>query len=390
MKYIDELNLTNKRVFIRADLNVPLKNGAVADDHRIRASIPTIEYALKAGAKVILCSHLGRPEGKQAEFSLRPVAERLQALLNIDVTLAPDCIGPEVAALAAKQQASEILLLENVRFYDEEEANDPAFAEKLASLCDVYVNDAFATAHRKHASTAGITKFVKEKAGGFTMKDELTYFNKAFHDPKRPLLAIFGGAKVSTKMAAIRAVGERADMIIIGGAMANTFFAALGYDVGKSLFELEEVSNARDIEQQLRGRGAELLLPTDVVVASELKGGVPTKVVSVKSIPNNEMALDIGPESIKIFQEAISRAATILWNGPMGAFETEEFGSGTYAIVDALSNANALTVVGGGDTDLALHNRNAFDKMSYVSTAGGAFLKLLEGGTLAAVKALES
>ncbi|MCC6954341.1 MAG: phosphoglycerate kinase [Deltaproteobacteria bacterium] len=387
MKFIDELDIAGKRVFLRADLSVPLEAGKVADDHRIRATIPTIEYALKKGASVILCSHLDRPKGRDMKYSLAPVADRLRELLKAEVALAPDCVGEEIERLSKVLRPGEVLLLENVRFHAEEEANDPAFAEQLSKLGDVYVNDAFATAHRKHASTAGITKFFSVKGGGFTMKDELSYFHRAFNDPKRPLVAIFGGAKVSTKMAAIRAVGERADKVLIGGAMANTFFAAAGYNVGKSLFEPEEVDNARDIQSKMGS--AKLLLPTDVVVASELKSGIPTKTVAVTEIPAEQMALDVGPQTVAQFREAIRGAATILWNGPMGAFETEEFASGTYAIVDALSESEALTVVGGGDTDLALHRRHAFEKMSYVSTAGGAFLKLLEGGSLAAVKALE-
>ena len=389
MKYVDELQLKGKRVFLRADLSVPLEDGKVADDHRIRATVPTIQHILQAGGSIVLVSHLGRPEGRDMTQSLKPVAERLSELLKLPVALAPDCVGPEVEAMAKALQPGQILLLENVRFHEAEEKNDPVFAEQLSKLAEVYVNDAFATAHRKHASTAGITKFMSEKAGGFTLKDELGYFNKAFNDPKRPLLAIFGGAKVSTKMAAIRAVGERADMIAIGGAMANTFFVAQGHSVGKSLFEPEEVERAKEIEQFLRARGCELILPVDLVVAKELKDGVPTEVVSVTGIPADGMALDVGPATVKLIESAVSRAKTILWNGPMGAFEKESFAAGTYAVVDALAGSSALTVVGGGDTDLALHRRHAFEKMGYVSTAGGAFLKLLEGGSLAAVKALE-
>ncbi len=386
MKFVDELNLQGKRVFLRADLNVPIENGVIQDDHRIQATLPTLEYCLDHGASVVLCSHLGRPEGRQSEFSLGPVAVRLAELLGRTVTLAPDCIGEKSEQLASVLKAGEVLLLENVRFYEEEEKNDSEFAAKLARLADVYVNDAFATAHRKHASTAGITKFFQEKAGGFTLKTELSYFGRAFHNPERPLVAIFGGAKVSTKMAAIKGMGARADRIIIGGAMANTFFVALGYSVGGSLYEPEEVARAAAILEEF-GR-SKLLLPTDVVVASKLAAGEPTEVRLATEIRAGEMALDIGPMSVKLFREAILLAKTSVWNGPMGAFEVEEFSAGTYGIVDALVDTEALTVVGGGDTDLALTRRDAVEKMSFVSTAGGAFLKLLEGVELPAVKAL--
>lgn len=391
MKYIDELELSGKTVFIRADLNVPFdKAGQIADDNRIRASLPTIEHALKQGAKIVLASHLGRPDGVRNEkYSLKPVAKRVAELTHAPVIMAEDCIGEAVEKQASLLKPGEILLLENLRFHAAEEANDPTFSEALGKLAQVYVNDAFATAHRKHASTAGITKFIATKAGGFTLKHELGYFNKAFKEPARPFLAIFGGSKVSTKMEAIRFVGQRADMLIIGGAMANTFFVADGLQVGRSLYEPEEVENARQIKKELAERGCELLLPVDVVVADELKSGVPTKVVPITGIEPNAMALDVGPESVGRFAGAIERAKTIVWNGPMGAFETEEFSAGTFHIVDALAASSAMTVVGGGDTDLALHQRHAFDKMSYVSTAGGAFLKLLEGKELPAVKALE-
>lgn len=391
MKYIDDLNLQGKRLFFRGDLNVPLENGQVADDYRIRATLPSIEYALKKGARVIIASHLGRPDGKRdMKYSLGPVAKRLGELLHMTVPLAPDCVGPEVKVAVDALKPGQVLLLENVRFHAEEEANDEAFAKQLAELCDAYVNDAFATAHRKHASTAGICKFVAEKAGGFTMKDELTYFAKAWQNPAKPLVAIFGGAKVSTKMAAIKNVASKADAVIIGGAMANTFFVARGMNVGKSLFEPEQVEAAKATEAFLKEKGCKLLLPTDVVVAAELKGGIPTKIVPVNAIGTDDRALDVGPKSVEEFAKAIQQAKTVIWNGPMGAFETEEFASGTYRMIDALVSSSAFTVVGGGDTDLALHRRGAFEKMGYVSTAGGAFLKLLEGATLGAVKALES
>lgn len=395
MQYIDQLDqssLKGKKVFIRADLNVPIGNdGEVADNTRIVASIPTIKYATDAGASVVLASHLGRPKGAvNKKYSLAPVAKRLRELMGVDVIMANDCIGQEVINAAQNLKPGQILLLENLRFHNEEEANDEQFAKQLGALADVYANDAFATAHRAHASTAGITKFVNIKVGGFTLKEELEYFAKAFTNPKRPLVAIFGGAKVSTKMDALRHVGQNANRIIIGGAMANTFFVAAGYNVGLSLYEQTEVQNARTIKEQLEKAGCEVVLPVDVVIAKELKSGIATTVVSVDSIPENEMALDIGPKSVELFRSKLSDSGTIVWNGPMGAFETPEFASGTYAIVDILIDSPALTVVGGGDTDRALHDKHAIDKMGYVSTAGGAFLELLEGKTLPAVAALEA
>lgn len=391
MKYIDEIELAGKTVFIRSDLNVPLdKGGKIADDTRIRASLPTIKYALDKGAKVIICSHFGRPKGRQMEFSLKPVAAALAAALSCKVELAADCIGDDVLKSAKALKNKEVLLLENVRFHDEEEKNHPNFAKELAKLAEVYVNDAFATAHRAHASTAGMLPFMKVAAGGFTLKNELGYFGRAFSNPERPLVAIFGGAKVSTKIAAIKNVGKRADRILIGGAMANTFFAARGLSVGKSLYEPELLEVARETEKQLAGNNCELVLPVDVVVASELKSGVPTRTVDINNIDYTTMALDIGEKSVTLFRAALSDAKTIIWNGPMGAFETPEFSVGTFALVDILASSKALTVVGGGDTDLALHQKHAFDKMGYVSTAGGAFLSLLEGAELPAVAALEA
>lgn len=390
MNYIDQLELKDKTVFIRADLNVPLdEQGVIADDLRIRASLPTIEYALQHGAKVIVASHLGRPKGRDMKESLKPVAERLQALLNIEVTLAEDCIGPGVEAAAKALKPGSVLLLENVRFHKEEEKNDPQFAAALAKLCEVYVNDAFATAHRAHASTEGMVALVPVVGGGFTLKNELEYFARAFGNPERPLVAIFGGSKVSTKITAIKNVGTRANKIIVGGAMANTFFAADGMNVGKSLVEMDHLDTARETRKWLAEHQCELVLPVDVVCAAEFKGGIPTKVLPVNAIEDGLMALDVGPKSLELFTKAISDAKTIIWNGPVGAFEMEEYSAGTFGLVEALGKSSALTVVGGGDTDLALHQCHAFDTMDYVSTAGGAFLCLLEGEPLPAVEALQ-
>lgn len=391
MKFVDELDLAGKRVFLRADLNVPLtKDGSIADDIRVQATLPTIEAILERGGSVVLASHLGRPDGVRNEkYSLAPVATHLTKLLKREVTLTDDCVSQEAQQKAAALRPGEVLLLENLRFHAEEEANDPDFCKTLASMADVYVNDAFGTAHRKHASTYGITKYCAVKAGGLTMKAELRYFAQAFENPQRPLVAIFGGAKISTKLSAITNVAKTADKIIVGGAMANTFFAARGLNVGRSLYEPQEFDNARRCEEALREQGCELHLPVDVVVAPELKAGVKTSIVPVSAIGEEEMALDIGPETIAAFKQALTDAKTIVWNGPMGAFETEEFSAGTFAIVDALAESKALTVVGGGDTDLALHQRHAFEAMDYVSTGGGAFLKLLEGKQLPAIEALK-
>ena len=392
MKYIDQLNLTNKRVFIRADLDVPIaENKTVANDTRIRALLPTLNYAIEHGAKIILAAHMGRPKGeKNPKYSLAPVAEHLKKLVSADIIMANDCIGDEVRAKVNNLKPKQILVLENLRFYLDEEKNNPDFSKQLASLCDVYINDAFATSHRAHASSAGMAAFVAEKAGGFNLKKELEYFDKAMKTPKRPLATIFGGAKVSTKMDAIKNVGKTADIIVIGGAMANTFFVADGLNVGKSLYEPEEVENAKNIARELKAGGCKLILPVDVVVAEKLESGVPTKTVAINNIGDNEMALDIGPKSVQLIADALKEANTIVWNGPVGAFETKEFSNGTYSVVDLLVNSKALTVVGGGDTDRALHDKHAMDKMGYVSTAGGAFLELLEGKTLPAVQALEA
>lgn len=390
MKTIEDLSLNGKTVLIRCDFNVPMsKDGIIADDHRIKASLPTISYALEKNAKVVLCSHMGRPKGKkEPSLSLAPIGKRLSELLHKEVTFIEDCIGEIVKKQISEKKPGDVILLENVRYYDQDEANDDAFSKELASLAEVFINDAFATAHRAHASTVGVTKYITEKAAGFTVRDEVEYFNRACSSPAKPLLAIFGGAKVSTKIQAIKNVGAVADMVILGGAMANTFFAAEGLEVGKSLCEKDLLSLAKETKEWFAANDKQLLLPVDVVVASALSSGIETKVVDVNAIPSDMMALDIGPKTIQLFSEAIKKAKTIVWNGPMGAFETPEFSSGTFALVDQLCVAEALTVVGGGDTDLALNQKNAFDKMDFVSTAGGAFLEMLEGKTLPAIAAL--
>lgn len=396
VKYIDQIDLCGKKVFIRADLNVPLdEKGNITDDYRLRASLPTINYALEQGARIILASHLGRPKGKFVpSMSLKSIVGLLRTFLGKPVQMAGDCIGKETEGLVTSLKPGEILLLENVRFHPEEEANDSHFARLLAHQADVYINDAFAAAHRAHASMVAIAQCIPVRAGGYTLKDEVEYFKKVFENPSHPLVVIFGGAKISTKILAIKNLGQKADRILIGGAMANTFLAGNGVEVGKSLFEPQEKDRAREILAYLQAKGCAVFLPKDVVVAEELKPGVKAKVVGVspakgEKIEPGFMALDIGPATIEAYKQALCDAKTILWNGPMGAFEVEDFSRGTYAIIDILAESKALTVIGGGDTDLALHRRGAFEKMSYVSTAGGAFLELLEGKELPGIVALD-
>jgi phosphoglycerate kinase len=391
IRTIDQLDLSGKRTLVRVDFNVPMdKSGNVTDITRLQAALPTIRMAMEKGAKTILLSHLGRPKGKRVpEMSLAPVAPRLSALLGKPVSFVPDCAGEAAEKAVAAMNPGDVLLLENVRYYAEEEKNDEGFGRKLADLCDVYVNDAFATAHRGHASNVAILKFVKERAAGLLMKDEIAYFEKALVAPARPLVAVFGGAKISGKIEAINNVLGKVDKILIGGAMANTFFAALGYGVGKSLFEAEMVETAGQVLSGAASRKVRLYLPVDVVVADRLEATAANRTVPAQEIPDGMMALDIGPASSILFREAIQDAKTIVWNGPMGAFETAPFAAGTLAIMRALAESDATTIVGGGDTDTALHKAGLFSRMSYVSTGGGAFLELLEGKRLPGIVALE-
>jgi phosphoglycerate kinase len=391
IRTIDQLDLSGKRTLVRVDFNVPMdKSGNVTDITRLQAALPTIRMAVEKGAKTILLSHLGRPKGKRVpEMSLAPVAPRLSTLLGKPVSFLSDCVGEEAEKAVAAMKPGDVILLENVRYHAEEEKNDEGFGRKLAALCDVYVNDAFATAHRGHASNVAILKFVKERAAGLLMKDEIAYFEKALVSPARPLIAVFGGAKISGKIEAINNVLGKVDKILIGGAMANTFFAALGYGVGRSLFEAEMVETARQVLSGAASRKVRLYLPVDVVVADRLEATAATRTLPAQEIPEGMMALDIGPASSILFREAIQDAKTIVWNGPMGAFETAPFAAGTLAIMRALAESDATTIVGGGDTDTALHKAGLFSRMSYVSTGGGAFLELLEGKRLPGIVALE-
>jgi len=391
IKYIDELNLKDKRVFLRVDFNVPLSEDCkVADDTRIKAALPTIQYILENNAPVVIASHLGRPKGKRKkELSLAPVAERLQELLNKRVEFVDECIGEKVETRAKSLKPKEILLLENLRFYPEEEKNDEVFAKGLASLADVYVYDAFAVAHRAHASVEAITRFFSIKGAGFLIKKELTSLEKALHNPERPLVALIGGAKVSGKLEILENLIQRVDKLLIGGGMAFTFLRSMGYEVGKSLVEEELVKVAKTTLEKAKDSQVEIVLPVDFVVAPSRDENVPTKVVPREEIPPEWMGLDIGPQTIKIFSEAIRNSKTVIWNGPMGVFEIEKFAKGTESIVREIANSSAMSVVGGGDTDAALNKTGLTDKITFVSTAGGAFMELLKGSELPAIKALE-
>ena len=391
-RYINEVELEGKTIIVRADLNVPYdENQNITDDNRIRGILPTINYALDEGAKVILMSHMGRPQGEYvAHLSLAPVARRLSRLLNKDVLLAPDSVGPEVKKIIQDAVPGDIILLENLRFHPEEQMNEDEFAKELAGSADIYVNDAFAVAHRAHASVVAITKYVPICVAGFLMKNELLYFHRAMDDPARPLVAIIGGAKVSSKISAIENLMEVADKLIIGGAMANTFLKAIYYDIGaKSLVEEELVEKARSIMRKARRRGVKFYIPVDCVVADRFDKKAETKITTVQEVPENWMIADIGPATSTLFAEALANAKTIIWNGPMGAFEIDAFSRGTYQMVQTVANTYSLTIVGGGDTDVAVHRAGESSRISYISTGGGAFLKLLEGSELPGIAALE-
>jgi len=391
MKYIDQIDIKGKRVFLRVDFNVPMDEyGNITDDARIRAHLPTINYALDEHAKVIIGSHMGRPKGKKSEeFSLKPIAKRLSRLLQKDVLFLDDCIGSEVEKAISEMKDGNVVLLENLRFYNGEEKNDSEFASQLAKLCDVYVDDAFAVSHRKAASNAAITEFVKVCAAGFLMRNELDYFNKAMGDPVRPLVAIIGGAKVSDKIGVLEKLMEKVDKLIVGGGMAFTFLKALGNEIGKSICEENMLDMARDIIKKANDRKVKFYLPVDCVVAEKAAVDAEVKICTVQEIPKDWMGLDIGPATTSLFSEALQDAKTIVWNGPMGMFELDPFSRGTFAMVTYVANAHALTIVGGGDTDVAVHRAGESMKISYISTGGGAFLELLEGKTMPAIEALE-
>jgi len=389
-KTIEKVDLKGRRVFIRADFNVPIDDdGNITDDGRIRSTLPTINYALDAGAKVILASHLGRPKGKPSpKYSLAPVAKRLHRLLNKEVQFAKDCIGPEVDRMVAAMQPGDVLLLENLRFHAEEEKNDEAFSKALASFTDVYVNDAFGTAHRAHASTYGITKYVPLSVAGFLMIREITYLQKTVANPVRPFVAILGGAKVSGKIGVIENLQNKVDKIIVGGAMAFTFMKAMGNEVGNSLVEPDMIEMAERLRKSARDKGVKFYLPVDFVVAENTNDGAETKIVTSQELPRGWVGLDIGPATVRLFSEALQNAKTIIWNGPMGLFEKDAYSRGTFAIARSVADAFATTIVGGGDTDVAVHKAGVSDSMTFISTGGGASLELLEGKELPGLAAL--
>ncbi len=389
-KTIEKVDLKGKRVFIRADFNVPFdENGNITDDGRIRSTLPTINYALDAGAKVILASHLGRPKGKpDPKYSLAPVALRLNRLLNKEVKFAKDCIGPDVEHLVQGMRPGDVLLLENLRFHAEEEKNDEGFSKALAAFTDVYVNDAFGTAHRAHASIYGITKFVKESVAGFLMKKEIEYLQKTVANPVRPFVAILGGAKVSGKIGVIENLQNKVDKIIVGGAMAFTFIKAQGQEVGNSLVEPDMLEMAERLRKSAHDKGVKFYLPVDFVVAENANDGAETKIVTSQEIPKGWVGLDIGPATTRLFAEAIQDAKTIIWNGPMGMFEKDAYSRGTFAIARSVADAYATTIVGGGDTDVAVHKAGVSDSITFISTGGGASLELLEGKELPGLAAL--
>jgi phosphoglycerate kinase len=380
---IEDLPIAQKRVFIRADFNVPLDaNLMVTDDRRIRSTLPTINYAIDEGAKVILASHLGRPKGKvDPKYSLAPVARRLQRLLNKEVILAPDCVGSQVEHLVSKMKNGDVLLLENLRFHIEEERNDEKFARELASLADFYINDAFGACHRAHASIVGIPKFLPSGAG-FLLKREVEYLKGAVESPIRPFVVILGGAKVGGKIGVLENLADKADKVIVGGGMAFTFIKALEYEVGDSIVENDMIDFAIKIMEKLRKNKVKFYLPVDFVIAQNIAAGVETKIVPMQEIPPGWRGLDIGPASVKLFSEALQDAKTILWNGPMGVFEIDAFSRGTIAIAHAVAESYALTIIGGGDTDYAVHKAGVSDSISFISTGGGAALQLLEGKEL--------
>ena len=390
---IRDLDVSSKEVLMRVDFNVPLKDGVITDDTRIQGAVPSIRHLLAGGAKLVLCSHLGRPQaGPEPKFSLAPTAAKLGEILGLTVKLAPDCIGEEVAALRAAIQPGEVLLLENTRFYPEEEANDAAFAEKLAGTAEIYVNDAFGTAHRAHASTEGVTHFVKQSAMGLLMERELEYLDGKLQAPEKPFLVIMGGAKVSDKIQVITALMEKADAFLIGGAMANTFRKAQGYQTGNSRVEADKLDLALDILAKAEAKGVRFLLPADTRVTQEFKEGAETQVTGIYGqggeTPEGWEGIDIGDVAIAEFCEEVAKARTVIWNGPMGVFEIASFAKGTRAIAEAMAASDAVTIVGGGDSVTAVNQFGLDDKMTFISTGGGASLELLEGKVLPGVAAL--
>ena len=389
---LTESDVSGKRVLVRADFNVPLgDNGNITDETRIKTALPTIKDLTGKGGKVILCSHMGRPKGEvKEELRLTAVAERLSQLLGQEVIKTDDCVGDGVASAVSAMKNGDVILLENLRFHNEETSNDPEFAKQLASNADLYVNEAFGTAHRAHASTEGVTKYLSPSVAGYLIEKELDYLQDAVDNPKRPLAAIIGGSKVSSKIGVIETLLDKCDKLLIGGGMIFTFYKARGLSVGNSLVEEDKLELAKSLEAKAKEQGVELLLPTDVVVADNFAPDANSKTVSINDIPDGWMGLDIGPDSIKVFQDALADCKAVIWNGPMGVFEFDKFAAGTEAIAHTLAGkSDAVTIIGGGDSVAAVEKVGVADKMSHISTGGGASLELLEGKTLPGIVALD-
>jgi len=392
MNSIEQVDIAGKRVLMRVDFNVPVDaDGNITDTTRIKAHLRTIRYCMEKGAKLILISHMGRPKGQRVDkLTLKPCAASLSGFLGKEVPFVDDCIGEKAAGAVASMKPGDVVLLENLRFHIGDEKNDPEFARELAKLCDVYIDDAFAVAHRKAASNSAITQAVKSCASGFLLKDEIDYFNKAMKNPARPLVAIIGGAKVSDKIGVLENLVDTVNMLIIGGGMAFTFLKAMGKEIGKSICEIDMLDKARSIMEKAESKNVKILLPLDCIVADKAEAGAAANVCSIDNIPKDALGLDIGPETLKVFGNAVKEAKTIVWNGPMGMFELEAFSKGTFGLAKDVAGSGALSIIGGGDTDSAVHKAGVSDKISYISTGGGAFLELLEGKTMPAVEALET
>lgn len=390
MKSIHDLTLADKRVLVRVDFNVPMdEHGNITDDIRIRMALPTLKHILENQGKLIICSHMGRPKGQRVEeYSLAPIAKHLEMLLGTPVILAPDCVGSETASLAEKLVAGEVLLLENLRFHKEETENDREFSKQLGALAEVYINDAFAVSHRAHASVVGVAEFFEEKGAGYLLQTEMDYFHKSMDEPIRPLVALVGGAKVSSKLGALKNMLDKVDSMVIGGAMANTFLKSMGVDVGASKIEEDLLDTAQEFIKSAEEKEVRLYFPIDFVVADRFAPDAVCKNVTFRDIPAGWMALDIGPATTIYFQEALADARTIVWNGPMGAFEMDAFSRGTMSLCQFVANSHALSITGGGDSNAAVKKAGEEKNISYMSTGGGAFLHLMEGKTLPGVDAL--